>query len=248
MTLAKRCLFLILCCLPWAASANTALYQHAQAVGQTMSALYMQGLSEGNAKYERDLEFYKQRAGETLAVFLKNNPDQGSKLSASWGDLKGNIKTTYSQEYGWDIDSAIRRDFRSYLSNIYQLSLANVKKTASSTEQYQFALVQLESMIARFFDISSTYNGTVSLSSADLKALDPTVISTEFKALLDSLAKVSAGSATARELNSAKYKWEFIEDSVVNYTDQSAYFLVYATKNKIKKVLSSGQLQLTGNN
>jgi hypothetical protein len=248
MTLVQRCTLIILCSLTWTVSANTALYQHAQAVGQTMSALYMQGLSEGNAKYERDLEFFKQQASETLVKYLKGNPKNSDELLGSWNTLKTKIKATYSQEFGWDVDSAVRRDFRTYLSVMYQRSLAEIKPDSPALEQYQFALVQMESVIARFFDISSVYNGTYSLSNSDLSMLDPKTVSEEFKQSIDTLMKLSGKGQTSRDLKSAKYKWEFIEESVVNYSDQSAFFLVYATKNKIQKVLSAGQVLLTDNN
>jgi ABC-type transporter MlaC component len=248
MTKIQRFTLIILCSLSWAASANTALYQHTQAVGQSMSALYMQGLSEGNVKYERDLEFYKQKANEALADYVRQDPANGAELSKLWGDLKDNIQATYTDEFGWHIDATIRRDFRSYLSSIYQQSLNQLTPTSSVSDQYQFALVQMESVVARFFDISSTHNGPYSLSNTDFIKLNPEVVSREFKQSLDKLAKLAGKGATAKDLSSAKFKWKFIEKSVVNYSGQSAYFLVYATKNKIQKALNTGQTLLSHNN
>ena len=245
MPLVIRCIFIALCLSSWTASANPALYQHTQAVGQAMSALYMQGLSEGNVKYERDLERYKQLASKSLASYSQSNPEKSADLLKTWDSLKDIIKTTYTEEFGWDIDASIRRDFRGYLSTLYQLSLAEIKQNNSGAGQQQFALVQMESIIARFFDISSVYNGTYSLNASDAEKINPKVISQEFKQSMDQLMSRSTDETKIRQLTSAKYKWEFIEESVINNSDQSAFFLVYATKNKIKKVLESGPEQLS---
>lgn len=247
MTLIKYCLLIMSVCLSCLTSANSHLNQHVQAVGQTMSALYMQGLSEGNAKYERDLGFYKQKASESLSLYSNGEPEQAAELQLTWNKLKGNIKATFSKEFGWDVDPTVRRNFRGYLSKVYQLSLAKADGEKAPEARYGFTLVQLEAVIARFFDISSTYNGTFSLSNSDLEMLDPKVISKEFKQALDDLANLGVGVG-AKDIRSAKFKWEFIEESVVNYSDESAYFLVYATKNKISKVLSSGQVLLSNHN
>ena len=64
--------------------------------------------------------------------------------------------------------------------------------------------------------------------------------SKQFKARLEQLAQ-SSDRAESKRILSAKEKWEFVEESVVNYGDQSAFFLVYATKNKIAKVLQATQ-------
>mgnify|MGYP005991436075 CR=1 FL=1 len=247
MPLIKYGLLIFFACLSCSISANTYLNQHVQAVGQTMSALYMQGLSEGNAKYERDLERYKQKASDSLNMYLRAEPEATAELERPWNTLKGEIKATFTEEFGWDVDSAVRRNFRTYLSKVYQLSVAKADGAKGLKERYEFTLVQLEAVIARFFDISSTYNGTVSLSNSDLEMLDPKVVSKEFKQSLDELASAGLG-LKAKDIRSAKFKWEFIEESVVNYSDESAYFLVYATKNKISKVLSSGQVMLSHHN
>lgn len=241
--------FFLLCMLVIAlpSFASSHLYAHAQAVAQSMSALYMKGLSEGSEKYHQEMEFYKQQATDSLVKLSAVDPEKSMALEQQWKPLAGRIKSTYSADYGWDVDSALRRDFRSYLSDLYQLTLTQSKENPSQSDLYQFASVQMESVIARFFDIASVYNGTVSLSNADIELLNPAVITETFKSALVSLAEKSENESISRNIQSAKYKWEFIEESVVNYSDQSAYFLVYATKNKIQKVLDSSRLQLTGN-
>ncbi len=131
----------------------------------------------------------------------------------------------------------MRRYFRSYHSIIFKLLENNKTAYKSRTLRLMLAATQLEVMSARFFDVSSTYNGVYSLSSSDAEIIDPIRISKEFKASLTTLAQQSNNEEFKNNLLSAKYKWEFVEDGVVSYSDQSAMFIVYATKNKISKVL-----------
>jgi hypothetical protein len=244
MILLRRFILLILLCLPASAYSSIALFKHTQAVSQTMSALYMQGLSEGNKKYEKDLESYKKKANSTLKAYYNEDPVQAEKLNASWGKLKDLVIISYSSDYGWDIDAEVRRDLRTYQTDLYQLSLTKKTKPLSEEEKYQFALLQIESIIARFFDIASVYNGALSLSNTESQRLDPATMSQEFKLSLDNFASSSNDDTLAKKLISAKNKWEFIEEGVVNYSDQSAYFLVYATKKKVNEVIESGISQL----
>jgi hypothetical protein len=241
----KCFLLFILLSLSSSVFASSPLYEHVQAIGQTMSALYMHGLSEGNEKYQRELNLHKKKADKTLAAYAKEAPEQAAKLQASWDKIKHKIIISYSEDFGWDIDAYVRADFRRYQGDVYSLSSTQKNIKPSQQEQYQLALLQLESIIARFYDIASVYDGMNSFNPQDLEKLDPKIINQEFKATLDALAEKSSNKAHVKSLKSAKYKWQFIEESVTDYNDQSAYFLVYATKKKISKVLNAGIKQLT---
>ncbi len=107
-----------------------------------------------------------------------------------------------------------------------------------------FASAQLEAISARFFDVSSCYNGTVCLSSADAASIPPKDISIQLKKRLNNIATNINNQALKKSILSAKFKWEFVEDGVVNYSDKSAHFVVYATKNKISKLLKNSQRKL----
>lgn len=220
-------------------SADRNLFDHVTAVSQAMSALYMQGLSEGNVKYEKEMAKYKQNATEALNRYLDSNTEQANTLQKEWETLSSKIKVKYTEDYGWDVESALRMSLREYQSKIYQLSMQQTTKE-DDVISYHIAKAQLEAIIARFFDISSSYDGTFSLSSSDLEKLDPKVISKEFKKRLVKLAEKSKDKKLARKLDSANNKWKFIEKSVVDYDNKSASFIVYATKNSINKVLTSG--------
>jgi len=104
------------------------------------------------------------------------------------------------------------------------------------------AAAQAETLIARFFDVTTSYNGTISLSPIDAEKVDPKTISQQFDASLTQLIKNTQDTSLKKQIESALYKWKFIEESVVNYSDASAHFLVYATKNKIHQVLSQNRL------
>lgn len=238
MFIVRSALMLVLACLFATQShANSALLNHAQAAFQAMSAMYMKALSQGSPKYQTDLDKYKEQATASLKQFQQQDPLLGGQWLNRWSSFANNLKAEYSPEYDWDVDSVVRRDARSYLSDLYAL-IGSDPSMQESANQGLLAQVEIQAITARFFDVSSSYNGTISLSPQDASKLEPKMASKQFKARLDVLAKSSNG-AHGKSIQSAKSKWEFVEDSVVNYSDQSAYFLVYATKNKISKVLRS---------
>lgn len=223
--------------------ANPALLNHAQSAFQAMSAMYMKALSQGSPRYQADLDKYKKEATESLQAFQKADPMKGNEWANRWFAFEGELKAQYSKDYDWDVDSRVRRDARSYLSDLYSY-IMNEPSIQESMDQALVAQVEIQAITARFFDVSSSYNGTVSLSPQDAAKLEPKAASKRFKARLDNLVASSPRTPHSKNITSAKSKWEFVEDSVVNYSDQSAYFLVYATKNKIAKVLQSVNLSI----
>jgi hypothetical protein len=155
------------------------------------------------------------------------------------------IVTTYSRDYGWDTDAVVRRDLRDYQTDLYELAVNKKSANPSEQERYHFALLQLECIVARFYDVASSIVGRLALSVTESKILNPVTVSNEFKASLQGIMDRSSNQKLIKNIVSAKYKWEFIEESVVSYSDQSAHFLVYATKKKIKEVLESGINQIS---
>jgi hypothetical protein len=243
----KSALLLILSCLLVAPSyATPALLNHAQSAFQAMSALYMKALSEGSSKYQADLDNYKLQALESLQMLQAQDALLGGEWMSRWLTLADKLKVEYTSEYDWDVDSATRRDARSYLSDLYAL-IANDAVLQQNADQGLLAQVEVQAITARFFDVASTYNGTNSLAPYDADKLKPKDVSKLFKARLDRLSQ-SSDRPSSKRILSAKDKWIFVENSVVNYSDQSAYFLVYATKNKIAKMLKSVNLIVADSN
>jgi len=218
--------------------ANPALLNHVQAASQAMTAMYMKALSEGSPKYQRDLEKYKKEALESLQAYQSSGDIKAKEWLTRWNRFSVDLKVDYSEDYGWDVVASTRRDARSYLSDIYEYINTNAL-IQESNEQALLALVEVQVITARFFDVASSYNGTVSLSLSDVQKMEPKATSKQFKQRIMKLAESNIDKRQAKNLISAKEKWEFVEESVVNYSDESAYFLVYATKNKIAKVLQN---------
>lgn len=218
--------------------AKQTLLEHTQAVSQTMSALYMKGLSEGNNKFQRDLDHYHQLANSTLQTYVSEGGENAAALQQQWNTFQNQLAVEYSEEFGWDLDAAIARDFRGYLSTLYAMLAQQPFQTTE--QQLAWVATQVHAVTARFFDISSSYNGTVSLSTSDAEKINPKQISAQLKATLDSIAETAKPDIKKRLL-SAKSKWEFVEEGVTNYSGQSAYFLVYATNNKIQQMLEQTQ-------
>jgi len=227
----------------WAAptQANEALLKHTTAVAQAMSALYMEALTQGNRKYEKDLKLHLQVADKYMQDLAASELPEAKAFNKTWLSIKDRLSVEYTEDYEWDVHTEIRREFRRYQTELYDV-------VNSNSEQYQkppmikmLALAQVETIIARFFDISTSFTGTSTLSPIDEKKVDLPVIGKQFNQYMDNMIKAPFYQQQAKKLASAQYKWKFIEKSVVNYSNESAHFLVYATKNKIHKALSVGQ-------
>ncbi len=233
------CLLVISLCVFSPAHANETLLNHVKATSQAMSAFYMQGLSEGNDKYVNEFEKFKRQSFTLLSQYARENGPKAKELQLQWQGFSDRLVHTYDKEYGWEVDSRVRQDFRSYLSDIYEL-VDNQKSNYTSKLQRQLlSVVQMEAVSARFFDVSSSYNVKVAIFASDMNKLNPKTISAEFKKNLDTLANMNDSATNIRQLASVKLKWNFIENSVVNYEGHGAYFLVYATKNKIQQALAA---------
>ncbi len=219
------------------ALANETLLNHVRLTSQAMSAFYMQGLSQGNEKYLREFSRFKKQSETLLKQYVRENGEQGEELLHRWQDFSGELKLEYQKDYGWEVDARVRQDFRAYLSDIYLLVDKQKSSYTSIEDQKLLTMVQVEALSARFFDISSTYNGTESLFSGDMRKFNPQAISKDLNSRLSSLASSSANTSLKNGLAGAQSKWKFVENSVVNYQKKSAYFVVYATKNKIHQVL-----------
>lgn len=243
----KGALWVFLACLLSAPShANPTLLNHAQAAFQAVSAMYMKALSHGSPKYQADLDRFKQEASASLQAFQEQDPVNGNEWARRWNGFVANLTVEYSPEFDWDVSAYTRRDARGYISDLYAY-ISNNADIQEGQDQALLAQVEVQAITARFFDVSSSYNGTISLSPQDAEKLEPKAASERFKARLDNLAQSPQGSQWAKKIASAKGKWEFVEDSVVNYSDENAFFLVYATKKKIAKVLQSTSVSLASN-
>ena len=215
--------------------ANEALLNHLHHVSQAMSALYMHGLSEGNEKYQDEFEQYKYKALISLKKYFSQGGLNSSELLKRWQDLEGNLNLKHTKDFGWDLspNPLVRFELRSYHSDIYKLMVQNKAHYSSYDQQLKLARTQIEAVSARFYDIASTYDGTESLSNADFNKLNSKLVSQEVKDKLARLTSEAPDKASKGKLKSIKFKWEFVEESVTDHQNQSAYFLVYATKNNI---------------
>ncbi len=217
--------------------ANEHLLKHALFTSQAMSALYMHGLSQGNEKYSKEFEQYKKQSWTALKQY--SHTGKHHDFMGQWQNVINDLKFHYDKNNGWIIDLGTRLKFRSYLSDVYQEIAQNTPYYTSSRLQKMLALVQLEAISARFFDISSTFSGTYSLALDDINKLNPSLINMKFKNNLNEQINTSEDKALQKKLKRALSKWQFIESGVINYDNMSANFLVYATKNSISKTLST---------
>ena len=224
------------------AGANEHLLRHVQALGQSMSAMFMVGLSHGNEKYIRELEFYSRSADGYLQQYIEGNGLGHESLNASWVRIKDQIKVEYREDYEWDPDERFRRAFRAHQTEAYGLVEEQISTYNTAPLNALLRSTQVETMTGRFFDISTGHKGTLALTPNDVDKVDLHIMSAQLKEALNKLAGATHDDALKRKLKSALLKWEFIEKSVVDYSGLGAHYVVYATKNHITKVLSDNTL------
>ena len=220
-----------------------------------MSAFYIKELSDGSEKYQRDFEYYKQASRISLEQYLNEGGGLGLNLLQKWKKFSGGLNVKYSNVFGLEVDPQVRRDFRDYLFEVYKMVEKNKSAYVTQKTQLLLARVQVEVIAARFFDISSTYDGpgsmfsgdSVNLPSKDLAKMNIKIISQNFKTSLFKLANASEDESVKHSLIAAISAWEFVEEEVVNYRDKSAYLVVYAIKNKIHKALDLSNTQHSAN-
>lgn len=219
------------------AHGSETLLNYVKVTSQAMSSFYMQSLSEGNEKYLNDFNKFKYQSSLLLDQYARDGGPRSEEFLKRWKGISDRLVLVYDKEYGWEVDENVRQDFRSYLSDLYQLVDIQKSSYTSLSQRQLLSVVQMEAIAARFFDVSSLFNVKVSIFSSDKNKLNPKEISQTFKRNLDVLAEMSKSEATKRKLASVKSKWEFVESSVIDYEGNGAYFLVYATKNRIQKEL-----------
>jgi len=122
-----RCIAQLLVTLLTFSSAQSSetLLNHVKLAGQTMSAMYMKSLSEGNDKYQDDLDLYKKQSHAALEQYVSEGGDQAVEFLKQWQGFSDDLKVVYSKDFGWDIEEWVRSDFRNYLSRVYQLTEQN---------------------------------------------------------------------------------------------------------------------------
>jgi hypothetical protein len=225
--------------------ANEALLDHVLNVSKTISALYMLGLSEGSEKYQLELQSHKKKSIRSIKRYFSQGSIDSSSLLKRWQALSPQLNLAYSKTYGWELspNPMVRFKLRQYHSDIYQLLEKNQRLFSSPSLRLRLVAAQIEVISARFYDIASTYDGAESLSNRDFESINPQLISIEIKQQLKMLSHLTQDKKIEDQINSVKYKWSFVENTLVNHQEKSAYFLVYATKTTLDKTLSSINLK-----
>ena len=85
----------------------------------------------------------------------------------------------------------------------------------------------------------------MNLSSND-RIIDPPEMAKALDIKLDKLMKSSATKPINKNLKLLSRKWKFIEDSVINYKEQSAYLSVYYNKGQINKLINKSRNVMAG--
>jgi len=224
--------------------ATSALTEHGLSVSQSMSAFYMYSLTDGDARYRDDYEKYLNLADQSLVDYHKQDSLAALELKNTWQNLRPQLKFEFVDGAGFIIPVAIRNEYRRYLSLVYKKISEVVKSETNISEQLSLMALNVEVMSARFFDISSALYGTMSISSND--SVDPVKMASNFTKRLNRFKQMSLSSAIKKDLGAAGRKWDFIEDKVINYKGEAAYFLVYYNKRQISKLLHKSQVRLAG--
>jgi len=222
------------------AFSNNSLNQHVMAVSQSMSAFYMYSLSEGDDRYKKEYLSYFDVAETHLNAFQNEDAVTANELKGQWTRLRPSLKFDYVDGAGFIIPVAVRNQFRSYLSHAFSKLNQSMGAEVALTNELSFMSLNIEVLSARFFDVSSALYGTMSIANND-NVIDPTAIAKQINLKLSRVATMNLPEAVKKDLRQVKTKWQFIEDTVVNYKDEAAYLLVYFNKSKIHKLLANSQ-------
>ncbi len=223
--------------------AKSPLTLHAISVSQSMSAFYMYNLSEGQSRYKTDYESFLKSADQYLDEYQKEDSVAASEFKQQWVRLRGDLNYDTFEGSEYFVPGRTRIQFRSYLNKLYKKIVGSINSESNLPQQLALMELSVEVISARFFDISSSLYGVQSLTSEDLQ-IDPVKISKQFKEKLIKFQKIMTAKAIKRDLSSVQGKWAFIEDTVINYKEQSAYLLVYYNKRKINTLLNKSQSTL----
>ncbi len=236
-------LLIILFGLSSVSFAKSPLTQHAISVSQSMSAYYMYTLSEGDDRYQRDFDELLVLADKYLDQYQKQDPVTASEFKSKWQSVRSELDYESLSKTDYIVPSSTRTNFRRYLTSLYEKIMSSTNSETNLPHQLAIMELSVEIMTSRFFDISSALFGVQTLSSDDLK-VDPVVIAKRFKQKLEKYQDMAISKSIKRDLSSVQSKWRFIEDTVINYKEQSAYLLVYYNKKKINKILNNSQSML----
>ncbi len=219
-------------------SAASSLVSHGLAVSKSMSAFYMYGLTQGDSRYLGEFENFARQAEASLKEYSVENAVTANSLSAEWQALRPTLKHEYVKDAGYIVPVEANNRFRAYLTHVYELVLKEPRQELKLNQQLARVDFDIEVICARFFDVSNHLYGALSISNTDL-AIDPPKIAAQINAQLAMLrASKSTPPAVLKNLEAVQGKWKFIEDTVVNYKDEAAYFLVYYNMGHIGKMLS----------
>jgi len=241
----RSLLFLVFFMAFNSAYAVSPLTQHAVAVSQSMSAFYMYSLSEGDSRYQEEYQRYLLEASGYLDEFEKHDSVVGAELKNQWSELQPNLKFDYVEGAGYIIHMSIRNEFRSYLDNVYIRVSKLISAETDLVNQMHLMTLDVEAMVARFFDVSSALYGSMAISASQ-DTLRPEEVAKKLRVKLARMIEMPISDKVKRKLKSVNTKWAFIEESVVNYTDKAAYLLVYYNKTQISKALNKSQSMLAG--
>ncbi len=214
--------------------------QHAVSVSKAVSAFYMYILTEGDDRYYDEYVKILGHANDSFIVIKKENPKQMAELEPLWNKIQAEKNYKASAQDEFNVPSYIRIQFRNYLEKIYPLAGQGIISDSNIGEHMDRIALDVELIAAKFFDVSSSTLGEFTLTS-NVKKSDPEIISKNMKQRLIKLQATVLDEKIKKNLRSIDNKWRFIENSVVNYNQESAFMLVYYNKNKIGKLIKSSQ-------
>lgn len=231
MSIVRYCL--LIASLSWSSIsfAEQKLMSFVSLVSQSMSALYMVALSQGDTRYQTE---YDKLKSQSLSVL----PNEHS-FHQRWLALTKNMKFTYDKDYEWDFhhNLELRNDIRSFHSEIYE-ALLESEIAPSNQNALKLAACKIEVLAARYNDITSSIDGIGDLSTRDLNAINPSKISGEIKKALTKVSKTHKNINTKKLLDKTLFKWTFLEKNITSYSQQDASFMIYSTKNSINRSLA----------
>ncbi len=241
----RKLLYALLFFVSYQAHASSPLTEHTLAVSQSMSAFYMFALTDGDKRYEEEYKHYFSVADQHLKTYQQQEAQFAGELKSKWDKIRQYLVFEYVEDAGYIVSSQMRTQYRQYLNTLYGKLSGSINSETNFQEQLILMLLDVELMSARFFDVASSVTGPMNLSSND-RIIDPPVMAKALDVKLQKLIQSSATQPISKNLKLVSRKWQFIEDSVINYKEQSAYLLVYYNKGQINKLINKSRNVMAG--
>jgi hypothetical protein len=229
------------------AHSNNAFLDHGEAVSRAMSAFYMFGASQGDARYKEEYEKELNTAEQALLKLQEQKAPFAASFIKNWAQLRPRLVYNFDEYSGYYVAGQTQGIFRGYLDRYYTEYTHQQYQYPNIVVMLQHTQVLIEIVLARFFDLASSPIPDNQGFGAIQPVIDKKIIVKKINKNLQILEKYSVGNVHYSDIKNVVTKWNFIESSVLNSQKQPVILLIYYNKKRIIDLLNRSKEKLIFN-